>query len=133
MCQRIGRPPISTIGLGRTIVSSERRVPTPPARMTAFIVWMSAPLVAASREAEVLAPNFPPQYNPLSFLPLSAPRHRTSSRKEYLSLAGFGQFHQKVLRKRRIAAQGIHHTKNVERFVRKRHSGISSSSSQDLL
>ena len=35
-CQRIGRPPISTSGLGRTVVSSERRVPSPPASRTAF-------------------------------------------------------------------------------------------------
>src|SRR5215212_5031579 len=37
MCQRIGRPPISTIGFGRTVLSSEIRVPKPPARMTAFM------------------------------------------------------------------------------------------------
>src|SRR5262245_30958852 len=37
MCQRIGRPPISTIGFGRTSVSSERRVPRPPARTTTFM------------------------------------------------------------------------------------------------
>src|ERR1017187_5069259 len=37
MCQRIGLPPISTIGLGRMAVSSLRRVPKPPARITAFI------------------------------------------------------------------------------------------------
>ena len=37
MCQRIGRPPISTIGLGRNSVSSRRRVPNPPARITAFM------------------------------------------------------------------------------------------------
>src|SRR6476620_1762845 len=37
MCQRIGRPPISTIGFGRTWVSSLMRVPNPPARMTAFM------------------------------------------------------------------------------------------------
>ena len=37
MCQRIGLPPISTIGFGRVAVSSLRRVPRPPARMTAFI------------------------------------------------------------------------------------------------
>src|SRR5580692_6046614 len=37
MCQRIGRPPISTIGFGRSVVSSESRVPSPPARITAFI------------------------------------------------------------------------------------------------
>src|ERR1700749_4262903 len=42
MCQRIGRPPISTIGLGRITVSSLSRVPRPPARITAFIV-LSAP------------------------------------------------------------------------------------------
>ena len=36
MCQRIGLPPISTMGFGRTEVSSEMRVPSPPARMTAF-------------------------------------------------------------------------------------------------
>ncbi len=37
MCHKIGRPPISTIGFGRDCVSSERRVPSPPARITAFI------------------------------------------------------------------------------------------------
>ena len=37
MCQRIGIPPISTIGFGRTLVSSLSRVPIPPARMTVFI------------------------------------------------------------------------------------------------
>ena len=37
MCQRIGLPPISIIGLGRMLVSSEIRVPRPPAKRTAFI------------------------------------------------------------------------------------------------
>src|SRR5882672_132677 len=37
MCHRIGRPPISIMGLGRTCVSSLIRVPIPPARMTAFM------------------------------------------------------------------------------------------------
>jgi hypothetical protein len=37
MCQRIGIPPISTIGFGLIEVSSEIRVPSPPARITAFI------------------------------------------------------------------------------------------------
>src|SRR3954454_18360212 len=37
MCQRIGRPPISTIGLGRREVSSLRRVPRTPARITTFM------------------------------------------------------------------------------------------------
>src|SRR6185437_7273090 len=36
MCHRIGRPPISTIGLGRMVVSSLSRVPRPPARITSF-------------------------------------------------------------------------------------------------
>src|SRR5215207_8717071 len=36
MCQRIGLPPISTIGLGFSVVSSLSREPRPPARMTAF-------------------------------------------------------------------------------------------------
>src|SRR6478609_11759047 len=36
MCQSIGLPPISTIGFGRTAVSSLSREPKPPARITAF-------------------------------------------------------------------------------------------------
>src|ERR1700749_311670 len=35
-CHRMGRPPISTIGLGRRDVSSLSRVPKPPARIMAF-------------------------------------------------------------------------------------------------
>jgi len=37
ICQRIGRPPISIIGLGLKADSSDMRVPKPPARMTTFI------------------------------------------------------------------------------------------------
>ena len=37
MCQSRGRPPTSTMGLGRVTVSSVSRVPRPPARMTAFM------------------------------------------------------------------------------------------------
>src|ERR1700753_2492968 len=37
ICQRIGGPAISTIGFGRAPVSSEIRVPRPPARMTTFM------------------------------------------------------------------------------------------------
>src|SRR3954462_8743147 len=37
MCQRIGFLPLSPIGLGLTVVSSLRREPRPPARITAFI------------------------------------------------------------------------------------------------
>src|SRR5665213_4250089 len=40
MCQSIGFPPISTIGLGRTVVSSESREPSPPASITAFMALM---------------------------------------------------------------------------------------------
>ena len=35
MCHRIGIPPISIMGFGLSEVSSPRRVPSPPARMTA--------------------------------------------------------------------------------------------------
>src|SRR5271155_1817569 len=44
MCHRMGRPPISTIGLGRNSVSSLRRVPNPPQRITTFIVRALAAL-----------------------------------------------------------------------------------------
>src|SRR2546430_6444626 len=37
MCQRIGRSPTGTIGLGRNSVSSRKRVPRPPQKMTTFI------------------------------------------------------------------------------------------------
>src|SRR5579862_6009781 len=37
MCQRIGRPPTSTIGFGRYSVSSRSRVPSPPASSTTFM------------------------------------------------------------------------------------------------
>src|SRR6266849_10069444 len=37
MCQRIGFPPISTIGFGLTWVSSLNLEPKPPARITAFM------------------------------------------------------------------------------------------------
>src|SRR5258708_10094797 len=37
ICQRIGRSRISIIGFGRVEVSSLRRLPRPPARITAFI------------------------------------------------------------------------------------------------
>jgi hypothetical protein len=43
-CQRIGFPPISTIGFGRDEVSSLMRVPRPPARMTHFMERMNYPL-----------------------------------------------------------------------------------------
>src|SRR3569623_221132 len=36
-CHRIGMPPISTIGFGRTAVSSPSRLPSPPAKITVRI------------------------------------------------------------------------------------------------
>src|SRR4051794_8369172 len=36
MCHKMGRPPTSTIGFGRNSVSSRRRVPRPPHRITTF-------------------------------------------------------------------------------------------------
>jgi hypothetical protein len=36
MCQRIGVPPTSTMGLGLIVVSPLKREPRPPARITAF-------------------------------------------------------------------------------------------------
>src|SRR5208282_749301 len=36
ICQRMGRPPISTMGLGRYSVSSRKRVPSPPHSITTF-------------------------------------------------------------------------------------------------
>src|SRR6476646_3266833 len=59
MCHRIGRWPMSTIGLGRDSVSSLNRVPMPPARITTFttppswpaaVRYLSSPL-CASRHA----------------------------------------------------------------------------------
>src|SRR5208283_5780698 len=38
MCQRIGLPPTSTIGLGRNSVSSRKRVPSPPHRITTLVI-----------------------------------------------------------------------------------------------
>src|SRR5579859_334746 len=43
-CQSMGLPPISTIGLGLTCVSSARRVPSPPARITVFMCAPSSAL-----------------------------------------------------------------------------------------
>ncbi len=56
MCQSIGLPPISTIGFGRVVVSSLRREPKPPAKITAFTIlqltlaW-PAPHTLALRES----------------------------------------------------------------------------------
>ena len=51
MCQRIGLPPISIIGLGRRCDSSLMRVPMPPARITAFMrtPWCRGPASPAGK------------------------------------------------------------------------------------
>ena len=41
MCQRIGMPPSSTMGLGRYWDSSVMREPRPPASSTTFIAHLS--------------------------------------------------------------------------------------------
>src|SRR5208282_6537853 len=48
ICQRIGRPPISTMGLGRYSVSSRKRVPRPPHSITTFtrFSWQALMLVS---------------------------------------------------------------------------------------
>src|SRR5271157_5405499 len=47
ICHRIGRPPISTKGLGRYSVSSRKRVPSPPHNITTFtrFSWQALVLV----------------------------------------------------------------------------------------
>src|SRR5713226_3132445 len=56
MCQRIGFPPISTIGFGRTMVSSARRDPIPPAKIMAFMIvgasvlWLVAAVERGTRD-----------------------------------------------------------------------------------
>src|SRR5580693_6685463 len=47
MCHRIGQLPMVTMGLGMRSVSSDKRVPKPPARMSAF-------MPSRPRECEIL-------------------------------------------------------------------------------
>jgi len=54
MCQRIGLPPISTIGFGRCSVSSASRVPIPPASIATFIQPYSQCLVHVCRAEDEL-------------------------------------------------------------------------------
>jgi hypothetical protein len=42
MCHRIGSSPISTIGFGLIVVSSESRLPSPPARIPTFTYSVSS-------------------------------------------------------------------------------------------
>src|SRR5271166_3097142 len=46
ICHRMGRPPISTMGLGRYSVSSRKRVPSPPQSITTFTKFSWQPLSA---------------------------------------------------------------------------------------
>src|SRR5208282_1289157 len=55
ICQRIGRPPISTMGLGRYSVSSRKRVPSPPHSITTFTKFSWQALAAGSSAS---FPNF---------------------------------------------------------------------------
>src|SRR5690242_14333655 len=41
ICHSMGRPPTSTSGFGFTTVSSDKRVPSPPARIATFINFLS--------------------------------------------------------------------------------------------
>src|SRR6185436_13741160 len=54
MCQRIGRPPISIIGFGLISVSSDKRVPNPPARITIFIEYVLQLELSQPNRAETL-------------------------------------------------------------------------------
>ena len=54
ICHKIGLPPISTMGLGLRWVSSERRVPKPPAKMTAFITLAPLFLYDSERDLKIL-------------------------------------------------------------------------------
>src|SRR5690349_9298348 len=63
MCQRIGLIPISTIGLGFRSVSSRKRVPRPPQRITTFIATpqpvaarVRGVLTGLSRDVQLVAP-----------------------------------------------------------------------------
>src|ERR1035438_8113130 len=49
ICHRIGRPPISTMGLGRYSVSSRKRVPRPPHSITTFTRFSWQALMLVSR------------------------------------------------------------------------------------
>src|SRR5262245_50264704 len=53
MCHRIGLPPISTIGFGRKTVSSDKRDPNPPAKMTAFIALLPSSTIFKMATARV--------------------------------------------------------------------------------
>src|SRR5215831_17457522 len=53
MCHKSGSPPISIIGLGLISVSSARRVPRPPARITTFTDLASTTAVSLNSACEL--------------------------------------------------------------------------------
>ena len=55
MCHNIGFPPISTIGFGRALVSSDNLVPNPPARRMAFIVLIPCLVARQLRYCRLLS------------------------------------------------------------------------------
>src|SRR5437868_928996 len=63
MWSRIGRPPTSTSGLGRNSVSSRRRVPWPPHRITTFTPPSSRCPCRRCSAAPVAQSVSPPQRN----------------------------------------------------------------------
>src|SRR5712691_2692586 len=54
MCQSSGRPPTSTMGLGRNSVSPRSRLPRPPQRITTFIPGTIPRGSASSAEVKAL-------------------------------------------------------------------------------
>src|SRR5437773_3818334 len=91
MCQRTGRPPISTIGFGITAVSSVRRVPKPPARMTTFI---NSPLY---RRRLFLSHRLPSQMGP----------HHTRDRTAVIAAQGVAVDAVNHLERNRLALVGM--------------------------
>src|ERR1700690_1697646 len=67
ICQSIGLPPISPIGLGLTVVSSDNRVPSPPARMATFI--FTAPIFCHFRGKEATRQDAYPSWYEIEIQP----------------------------------------------------------------
>ena len=78
MCHRIGLPPTSIIGLGRTLVSSEIRVPRPPARITAFNFFQQQDQHVACYSPAALS--CPPAMGPLPLPGRALPLARIAAR-----------------------------------------------------
>src|SRR5215212_3887927 len=95
MCHRIGRPPISTIGFGFEIVSSESRLPTPPARMATFMLRPRPAPLQLGRQAG-------PDHAAAEQLP-SSRRENDARILEGGSPEGRGGRPQAPLRQRRLA------------------------------